>query len=279
MIELDQVDCIDKVQLTKAVESKVWFHSINLGNGIVTKGQKTEATILQELAVMRLPDVKNKTVLDIGAFDGFYSFEVERRGASRVVALDLQMWELETLFSKECLEEHAREGKSPNPPYKTEWLRWERDSKGLPGKKKFDLVRRALGSKVEPYVGDFVLTGPEHIGMYDVVLFLGVLYHLQEPLAAIKRVASLTKEVAIIETEAVAMTGFEDRAVCEFFPTNELNGDYSNWWSPNLKAIIGMCTAAGFSRVDVIQGPPVIHANAAPDDGITRYRAILHAWK
>jgi tRNA (mo5U34)-methyltransferase len=279
MIDLDKVDCADKHQLANAVDSKVWFHSINLGAGLVTRGQKTEATILQELAVMSLPEVRNKTVLDIGAFDGFYSFEVERRGASRVVALDLQMWELETLFSQEGLDAHARDGKPPSPPYKTEWLRWERDVERLPGKKKFDLVHRALGSKVVPYVGDFVLTGPEHIGTFDVVLFLGVLHHLQEPFEAIKRVASLTKEVAIIETEAIALSDFEDRAMCEFFPTNELNGDYSNWWSPNLKAIVGMCTAAGFSRVDVIQGPPANLAKTSQSQGITRYRAILHAWK
>ena len=99
-------------------------------------------------------------------------------------------------------------------------------------------------------------TAPADIGTFDVVLFLGVLYHMENPLEAVKRVASMTNELAIIETEAVVIPGYDNRAFCEFFESNELNGDYSNWWSPNEKALQGMCRAAGFKRVETVQGPP-----------------------
>ena len=74
------------------------------------------------------------------------------------------------------------------------------------------------------------------------------------------------------------MPGAADTALCEFFPTNELNGDYSNWWSPNLRALLGLIQAAGFKRSEVLQGPPPAipaRAGAAP----VRYRAIVHAYR
>ena len=79
----------NKAQLEKMAESvDFWWHSIDLGQGVVTKGAKTPETLQHELESLRLPDLRDKTVLDIGAWDGFFSFEAERRGARHVVALD-----------------------------------------------------------------------------------------------------------------------------------------------------------------------------------------------
>ncbi len=278
MIDLDKVNCDDKEELSKAINSKVWFHSVDIGNGIITKGQKTHATILAEAKALEIPPLQKKTVLDIGAYDGFYSFEAERLGASRVVSLDTHAWEVDTLFAPEYIEYCKGRGEEPSPPYKTEWLRWQKDTKTLPGKKKFDLLRRALKSKVEPYVGDFILVEPEKIGTFDVVFFMGVLYHLEDPMRGMRKVASFTKEVAVIETAAVAIAGYEDRSLFEYYPADELNGDASNWWAPNLKALTGMCVAAGFKKVEIIQGPPADSAGKATGE-ITIYRAIVHAWK
>ncbi len=67
-----------------------WYHTIDLGNGIVTRG--VDDTPLR-LARLELPaSFAGQTVLDIGAWDGFFSFEAERRGASRVVAADYYSW-------------------------------------------------------------------------------------------------------------------------------------------------------------------------------------------
>src|ERR1700694_579592 len=78
-----------------------WFHSIDVGHGISTPGKKTVEALRDELESLRLPDMIGKTVLDIGACDGFYSFEAERSGASAVTALDHYVWSMD-------LEAHDR---------------------------------------------------------------------------------------------------------------------------------------------------------------------------
>jgi len=84
----------------------------------------------------------------------------------------------------------------------------------------------------------------------------------------------LTKELAVVETEAVTLPGFEDRAVCEFFEADGLYGDPTNWWAPNAKALEGLCRAAGFRRAEVLTTAP-----AGPRGQVVRYRATAHAWK
>ena len=227
-----------------------WWHSIDLGEGVVTKGEKTREALARELESLRLPDLKNRTVLDIGAWDGFYSFEAEKRGARRVVALDYHSWstDLPNFFGywRECKER----GVVPLPgrlePY------WQPDK--LPGKHGHDVAHKALCSEVETVIGDFMTMDLEPLGTFDVVFFLGVLYHMENPLGALKRVASLTKNVAIIATHAIVVPDYEDLELCEFYSSNQLNGDPSNWWGPNLKALEGMCDAAGFSRVEIMVG-------------------------
>ena len=72
-----------------------WFHSIELPYGIVTPGDKSVNLLNKELASLKLPNLDQKTVLDIGAWDGFYSWVAERMGASRVVSLDHFVWQLD----------------------------------------------------------------------------------------------------------------------------------------------------------------------------------------
>ncbi|MCU1460938.1 MAG: hypothetical protein JWO37_1013 [Acidimicrobiales bacterium] len=71
-------------ELRQVAESIKWYHQIDLGQGVVTDGYDTRRR-LQEL---KLPDLHGKSVLDIGAWDGAYSFAAERLGASRVLATD-----------------------------------------------------------------------------------------------------------------------------------------------------------------------------------------------
>ena len=72
-----------------------WWHSVALPDGVVTPGQKSAALLEQEWTNMALPSLRGKTVLDIGAWDGWFSFAAERGGASRVVALDWFVWSLD----------------------------------------------------------------------------------------------------------------------------------------------------------------------------------------
>lgn len=207
-----------------------------------------------ELKALCLPELRSKTVLDIGPMDGFYSFEAERRGAKRVVAVDYYSWSLDLGKHFEYMKECKERGIEQKPDQETpNWRPSE-----LPGKRGFDTAHKALGSKVESVVADYMSLAPEKVGVFDVVLYMGVLYHMPDPFAAMKQVAALTREVAIIETEAEVIPGYENLALCEFFETNELNRDMSNWWSPNEKALLALCRAAGFRRVEIIVGAPAV---------------------
>jgi tRNA (mo5U34)-methyltransferase len=273
-----------------------WWHSIELGQGVVTNGFKTAEALKRDLNALHLPELRGRTVLDIGAYDGFFSFEAERRGAERVVALDHYVWALDLpktiAYWRECNDRGV-----PADP-KNEASRFYPEE--LPGMLAYNTAHRALGSKVETVVQDFMEADPDQLGTFDIVLFLGVLYHTQNPLEALKRVAALTRDMAVIETEAIALPGNEHRALCEFFEGAELNNDPSNWWAPNEKAVAGMCRAAGFSRVKVVVGSPLLSYSRGsatrkirssvgrvlrklklreklPDP--IRYRAIVYAWK
>lgn len=227
-----------------------WYHSIELAPGKVTPGRAPLEAWNEELRALQLPSLAGKSVLDIGAYDGFFSFAAERLGARRVVAMDHYAWSADmAAYMRDWRA--AQLARSPiASPHDTH--HWRPDA--LPGRRPFDAARAVLRSAVEPIVADFMLAPAAEIGAFDVVLLLGVLYHLEEPLTAIRRAFALTANggTCVIETEAVELPGLGDRAACEFFPGQELNGDASNWWAPNAAALAGMCRAAGFSSVRVL---------------------------
>jgi tRNA (mo5U34)-methyltransferase len=231
-----------------------WYHSIELAPGIVTPGRAPLEHWEWSSSALQLPDLHGKSVLDIGAYDGFFSFAAERLGAARVVALDHYVWSTDMAeYMKEWRESRRTGAPLPAPHESRHWHPAE-----LPGRRPFDAARELLGSKVEPVVGDYMTMNLSELGRFDVVLFLGVLYHMEEPLNAMRRVASVTAPggLAVIETEAMEIPGLEDRSICEFFPGKELNNDPSNWWAPNAKAIEGLCHAAGFREFTILTERP-----------------------
>jgi tRNA (mo5U34)-methyltransferase len=200
--------------LQQRVDALRWYHTIDLGNGIVTRG--VDDTPLR-LARLALPaSFAGQTVLDIGAWDGFFSFEAERRGASRVVAADYYSW-------------HGG---------------------GWGTKAGFELARATLGSKVEDVDIDVMDLSPDRIGTFDVVFFLGVLYHLRHPLLALERIASVTRSLIVVET-VVDMVGIR-RPAAAFYAQRELNNDPTNWWGPNVPALHAMLRDVGFDDVRTV---------------------------
>ena len=233
-----------------------WFHSIRLRDDLVTPGKEGDTSA--KLRMLRLPaSLAGKSVLDVGTWDGFFAFEAERRGASRVLATDHHVW---------------------NSPH------W--------GDAGFHCARRALGSKVEWRDLDVLDHVPEAIGSFDVVLFLGVLYHLRNPLPALERLRAVTNELLVLETHIELLP--TRRPVAAFYPGAELHDDESNWWGPNVRACESMLRAAGFSDVDVVfpRSPArtAVRIAAKTAAGLagrlrgrpffpyaTRWRAVLHA--
>ena len=98
-------------ELQAQADAIAWFHSIDLGQGVRTYG-------LSELALPpeQLPDFTGRSVLDIGAWDGYYSYLAERHGASRVVALDHYAWGVD-IPARSATGRSARPGAScPTTP-------------------------------------------------------------------------------------------------------------------------------------------------------------------
>lgn len=241
---------MDVEELRREVDRIRWFHSIDLGHGIVTPGVDRSSRRLKSL---HLPSsLSGLSVLDIGTFDGFYAFEAERRGADRVVATDTAVWR--------------------NPAI---------------GKAGFDLAHGALGSRVDDLEIDVLELSPSSVGTFDLVLFLGVLYHLRDPLLALERVASVTGRQLIMETHVDLLGG--RRPAAAFYPKAELQDDESNWWGPNLRAGMGMLEAVGFSRVEVVfvSGYPTRVARAVKHRlkgrsaiaALRQGRAVFHAFR
>ena len=248
-----------------------WWHSIDLGGGVVTPGHHSLQTMEALLAETHMPDLAGKSVLDIGAWDGFYSFEALRRGARRVVALDHYVWSLDLDAQQRYWRQCQDEGVVPEPYHQVPGL-WQPQE--LPGKQGFDAANQALGGHVESVVGDYMTVDLDSLGQFDVVLFLGVLCHLENPFDALKRLAQLTSEMAIISTQAIEVPGFERHALCEFFESSELGADVSNWWAPNKRALTGMCRAAGFASAEIVSAVP---EPTNDTDAVRRERVVAHA--
>ncbi|HEY7129687.1 MAG TPA: glycosyltransferase [Nitrospira sp.] len=193
------------------VDALPWWHSIDLGNGVVTKGGKTLQAIRTEAEVAFRYGVEGKTVLDIGAWNGAFSFEAERRGAAAVTALDHHIW-------------------TTDPEHR----------------KAFELARDALGSSVKDIICDVHDVTPS-IGEFDVVLLMGIFHHLKNPLLAMEIVGPLAREMLILES----YTALNDLKVpaMRFFPRHELDGDASNWWGPNIPCLRATLELIGFRKI------------------------------
>jgi tRNA (mo5U34)-methyltransferase len=227
-----------------------------------------------------LPDLRGKSVLDIGAYDGFFSFAAERLGAARVIALDEHVWATDMASYITEWKAAGALGKAvPAPRDSRHWRPQE-----LPGKRPFDAARAILASNVEAVVGNVMTMDLSALGRFDVVLFLGILYHLEDPLPAMRRVASLLNPGGFlgIETEAVDIPGAPDAPFFEFFPTNELNNDSANWSAPNAQALEGLTRAVGLENFQLCVGPrrltPIGLLKAKISRARFRYRAVAHAY-
>ena len=197
-----------------------WFHSIELEPGVHTISKdKTDKLRAREESYFKLVDFKGKSVLDIGAWDGYFSFAAKRRGAARVLATDHFCW----------------------------------SGKGWGTKAGFDFANEKLGANIESMEIDVPDLSPERVGTFDIVLFMGVFYHLRDPLLGLGRAASVAKETIVVET--VIDAKWIRRPAMVFYPGKELNNDPTNWWGPNEACVIAMLKDLGFQHIDTLKDP------------------------
>jgi len=243
----DQID-----DLKKRVDRIRWWHTIDLGGGIVTPGASDNLRTLTQLGLPERLD--GKTVLDVGAWDGFFSFEAERRGAARVLATDSFVWQAE----------------------------------GWGSKAGFELAHEVLHSKVEDLTIDPLDLSPGRIGRFDLVLFLGVLYHMRHPQLALERIFSVTGNQLILETHVDLLT--IPRPAIALYPHGELDGDPTSVCGPNPAAVEAMLGAVGFRNVKVVSRYSLLRTVAGGvltriRKGnkalvtVERRRMVFHAWR
>jgi tRNA (mo5U34)-methyltransferase len=190
---------------------KGFYHSIPLPDGRVLEGIIPLDALYDRLNVFPIPkDLTARRVLDIGAWDGFFAFEMERRGAT-VTAIDST----------------------------------EVDN--------FYMARELQGSQVDYRVQDVYDLTPERNGYFDLILFMGVLYHLKHPLLALERVCECCRDMAIVESFVTNEAPGAEIPALEFYETGELLGQIDNWCGPSAQCLLAFCRTAGFARAEIVR--------------------------
>ena len=201
-----------------------WWHEIELAPGLVTPGEDSNRMKLPILDELGLPDdLAGARALDLGCSDGYFSFELEKRGAE-VTAVD---------FVPESYTGFAT-------------------------------AKKILGSRVEYRMGNVYNLSPDALGTFDIVLFLGVLYHLRNPLGGLDAVRSVVAEngrlflsTMLIDEYVQLPDGARTRLddlnpaladipLWQAYPRDSLNGDFTNCFAPNRTALRAALEEANF---------------------------------
>lgn len=223
-----------------------WYHTIDLAPGVTTPGW---FDLRRSLDAIPLPDVRGKRCLDIGTYDGFFAFELERRGAAHVVATDIEDhtlwdWPADARPGLEGVEE-GRHISMHGPPKGTG----------------FRLIAELIGSNVEWRTCNIYDLSPDDLGMYDVVVCGSLLLHLRDPIRALEAVRSVTRGVLVSSDQIELWTSVLARGR----PLFKLNGSgqFCQWWLANAAGHARMLYAAGFDITERSK-PYIVRYNQHP---------------
>lgn len=206
-------------QLTDRLGEIDWYHTQELAPGVVTPGMFDLRPYVDRYGIPA--DLTGLRALDVGTFEGFWAFELERRGAE-VVAIDVD--------SIQQLDWPPR-------------LRPQGDERRGEG---FELAREALGSSVQRVGCSIYDADPERLGgTFDLVFCGSVLIHLRDPMLALERMASLCSGRLILADEYSRRLAWVPWAGAEFRGETP----WSTWWRPAPRTWLAMVRAAGFEDV------------------------------
>ncbi|GAA3748356.1 TIGR04290 family methyltransferase [Terriglobus aquaticus] len=243
-----------------------WFHNMRIGGYQTAPNHFLGDYPAVKFANFRdaLPaDMTGKTVLDIGCNGGFYSMEMKRRGADRVLGIDM-----EDLYLAQAQFAAKQEG--------------------------LDIEYRKLN------VWDVGAIGEK----FDLVIFMGVLYHLRHPLLALDLIHEhVAKDMLLFQSmqrgsrEVPAVKDdydfndtahfSEDGYPLMYFIEKNYCGDRTNWWVPNRACAEAMLRSSGFAiesqpeaevylcrRFDIPlthEGPRAVHPPSSPQGAAHPY--------
>jgi tRNA (mo5U34)-methyltransferase len=217
---------------TGAILSKIagieWYHSIDLGHGVVTPGFVDHRA---QVSQYHLPEsLVGKRCLDVASFDGFWAFEMERQGATEVIALDIARFS-DVDIPKVLLDDAIKRGG---------------DKETGQG---FRIAREVLGSKVQRVLCSVYDLTPERLGKFDFVFVSDLLLHLRNPQLALERMFSVCRgSLLAAEVYNPRLDRADGTCLSEFGGMNQS----LSWWKPNTNTLKMMMTVAGFEPVEEI---------------------------
>ena len=199
----------------------LWHQRFELAGGVYTPGVNQIEWLLGQTP---LPDsMVGMSVLDIGTTNGAMVFECERRGAERLVAVDI----LDDQYFG------------------------------------FAAIADFLGSKATFMQTSVYEVADVLDETFDLVVFWGVLYHLRHPLLGLDSVRRVARGRVLLETAVCDSVRPDAGQFAQFHRTDELAGDASNWWSPSIAVLESWVGSAGFTVERTIAIPPGLPAERA----------------
>ena len=201
-----------------------WYHTLELPGGVVTPGEYDLRPVLRHVPLPASLD--GKRCLDVGTHDGFWAFEMERRGAREVVAIDL--------------EDPERYDYAQPAPIITEDVR----AQAAERQEGFEVARRALGSQVQRRDMSVYDLSPSGIGEFDFAVIGTLLLHLRDPVGALSAIGRVLRgELLVNDAVSLSLSALRPRT-----PAAKLMGvpGLPFWWLPNVSGLRQLVVSAGY---------------------------------
>jgi tRNA (mo5U34)-methyltransferase len=234
---------MDAARLRERVADVSWYQTINLPGGVLTPGVIDTRRAARTVGLPA--DLGGKRCLDIGTCNGFWAFEMERRGAADVTAIDVgRNWE-KADWPAGAMEEWRRQGVRPSTDG-------------------FEIAHEALGSGVVYRSISVYELSPESVGEFDFVFLGSLLLHLRDPVRALEAVRSVTRGTFFVnDSISLPLTMLHPRE-----PAARLIGrGGANWWVPNVAGLKRMLEAAGF-QVSAVGRPYALRWGSGAPAGL-----------
>jgi tRNA (mo5U34)-methyltransferase len=211
--------------LSEQVNSIDWYHTLELGPGVVTPGWLDHRAVVGQVPLPA--SLEGMRCLDVGTFNGFWAFEMERRGAADVVAIDV-------------LDPRAWDWPVSSEPAAVEAI-----GRRLARGRGFDIAREALGSRVHRIDRTvYELDGGE-LGHFDLAYVGSLLVHLRDPVLALERIRAVSSTLVLVDGIDLPQTLRHP-----LLPVARLDAQGRPWWwYPNLAGLARLVEAGGFGVV------------------------------
>jgi tRNA (mo5U34)-methyltransferase len=260
-------DDVARPETPGEIARHTWYHTIELPGGVVTPGEYDTRAALRRIPFPA--DLRGNRCLDVGTHDGFWAFEMERRGADEVIAIDLDDFR-QVDFSE------------PMPEFSDEQAA-AREARP----QAFRFAHRAIGSRVDRRDLSVYRLADAGVGEFDFAFIGTLLLHLRDPVLALTRIRHVLQPGGRLLVNDAILLGMSLRH--PRLPVHELQlmPGKPFWWVPNLRGLIRSVEKAGF-EVTASGGPYFVprgpgyardrHVVANPLRRAIKDRGMVHGW-